>query len=153
MKAAIIFLLCLLIYSPTALANIDVSTDSPKVGQRITLTFGTTVDTLLVTYRPNSSVANRDTISINPPATSVEWASAYPGLVALAYVDKSQSPPARVTRNLSVRFDGLSVSGLVVMLLAGTILFGGAATAFRSLFRHREETGTLDLDPEEMPDT
>jgi hypothetical protein len=38
-----------------------------------------------------------------------------------------------ITANLSVRFDGLPIPGLVIFLLAGIILFSGVIRGFRSL--------------------
>lgn len=153
MRSALFTMLCLVMIGPPAQATIEVSNVSPEVGERIQLNFPVPVDTLTVTYRPNSSVAKTEIIAIDPPATSVEWASQNPGLVELTYLDKRTNPATAVSRNLSIRFAGLSGSGLFVMLLAGTVLFGGVVTAFRSLFRDEEETGTIDFDPEELPDT
>lgn len=143
----------LIMASPSALASIEVSKDSPTVGERITLTFSAPVDTLTVTYRPNSSVSKTETLVNNPPATSMEWSSKEPGLVALAYLDKSGESPQRISRSLSIRFDGLSGSGIVVMLLAGVILFGGATTAFRTMFQEQDEGRPDVFDPDEVPDT
>lgn len=134
-------------------ASIEVSKDSPTVGERITLTFSVPVDTLTVTYRPNSSVSKTEILVNDPPATSMEWSSKEPGLVALSYLDKSGESPQRVRHSLSIRFDGLSGSGLVVMLLAGVILFGGATTAFRTMFQEQDEGRTEVFDPDEVPDT
>lgn len=148
-----LLLLFLVIHTPIARASIEVSNQKPEVGERLTLTFPVPVDTLTVTYRPNSSVSKTEVVAINPPATSVEWASKEAGLVALAYMDKTQEDPQRVSKNMSVRFQGVSGSGIVVMLFAGVVLFGGAATAFRTLFREQDEGRPNVFDPEEMPDT
>jgi hypothetical protein len=138
---------------PIAGASIEVSNNEPEVGERITLTFSVPVDTLTVTYRPNSSVAKTEILVNDPPATSMAWSSKEPGLVALHYVDKSGDSLQGVNRNLSVRFSGVSASGIVVMVLAGIILFGGATTAFRTMFREQEEGRPDVFDPEEVPDT
>jgi hypothetical protein len=145
--------LLLVMSSPIARASIEVSKASPDVGERITLTFSVPVDTLTVTYRPNSSVSKTETLVNNPPVTSMEWASKEPGLVSLVYWDKSQESPQRVNRSLSIRFDGISGSGIAVMLFAGIVLFGGAATAFRTLFQEQDEGHPNVFDPEELPDT
>lgn len=151
----LIYLPCLfLIMSSSILqASIDVSKDSPDVGERITLTFSIPVDTLTVTYRPNSSVSKTEMLVNEPPANTMEWASKEPGLVALAYLDKSTGSPQRVTRDLSIRFDGVSGSGIAVMLLAGIVLFGGATTAFRTLFQEQDEGHSDNFDPDHVPDT
>lgn len=146
-------LVMLMAFCPPARASIEVSQVSPDVGERISLTFSVPVDTLTITYRPNSSVAKTEILVNNPPATTMEWASKEPGLVSLSYLDKSGGNAQRVRRDLSVRFDGISFSGIAVMLFAGIILFGGAATAFRTLFQEQDEGRPDVFDPEELPDT
>jgi hypothetical protein len=75
-----------------------------------------------------------------------EWTPDRAGIVAL-------NVPEQGSRNVSVRFQGVSTSGIVVMLVAGGLLFGGAAFAFRLLFKDEEEDGTMDIDLDHMPDT
>lgn len=134
--------------------SIQLSDESPVVGQAITVTLPVAVDTLTVTYRPNSSVATTEYVVNRPAASTFQWASRNPGLVELSYPDRSSaSGPARVKHNVSVRFAGVSVSGLAVMFGAGIILFGGAAFAFRTLFRDTAPGERPDLDPEQLPDT
>lgn len=140
-----------LLSSSPAMATITLSNDAPKVGEKIVISFDVPVDTLTITYRPNSSVAKTEVLVNRPPATSFEWASKDPGLVELSYLDKSGSGPVPETRNVSIYFSGLSFSGLAVMVFAGFILFGGVGFAFRTLFR--DEDGTMNLDPNELPDT
>lgn len=152
-QSLIYLLFCCLLTAPAARASIEVSKAMPTVGERVTLSFSVPVDTLKVTYRPNSSVAKTETLVNTPPATSMEWSSKEPGLVALSYVDRSGDSPQTVSQSLSIRFDGLSGSGLAVMLLAGVILFGGATTAFRTLFQEQDEGHPDTFDPDELPDT
>jgi len=57
------------------------------------------------------------------------------------------------SRNVSVRFSGMSWSGIGLMALAAALLFGGAGWAFRTLFRDGEEEQTIDYDPIHHPDT
>lgn len=146
MKTAIsilIFSALLLFSSPSWSATIDVSNASPVVGEKIKITLDHPADTLTVSYRPNSSVVKTAYIVNNPSEKSFDWVPEYPGVVALSYVDKSNGGNTTVSRNLSIRFDGLSVSGLLVMLFAGTVLFGGAGFAFRTLFAE-PTSGQLD---------
>lgn len=146
-------LLVLLTIVTESRASIEPSNASPEVGERITLSFTVPVDTLTVVYRPNSSVSKTEILVNEPPMTMMEWASKEPGLVAMSYLDKSGDSPARVSRNLSIRFAGISESGLVVMILAGIILFGGATIAFRTLFQEQDEGRPNVFDPDEVPDT
>ncbi len=131
-------------------ADIVLDPASPQVGEEVKLSFDVAVDTLVVSYRPNSAVVRRDTL-VNAAADSqMSFKPDQAGVLALSYKDKDGK---QVSQNVSVRFDGLSYSGLLVMILAGCLLFGGAILAFRTLFRDEEEDGTIDFDPEEVPDT
>lgn len=132
--------------------SIALSEASPVVGEEVTITLDVAVDTLVVTYRPNSSVATKELLVSATPTTTFQWASRNPGLVEISYPDRAQGG-ALIRRNVSVRFDGVSASGLAVMFGAGLILFGGAAFAFRTLFQHTEPPEKMDFDPNELPDT
>ncbi|MEL6616473.1 MAG: hypothetical protein AAFQ43_12095 [Bacteroidota bacterium] len=107
-----------------ASAQITASTDAPVVGQPLTLTFGEPADTLTVTYRPGS-VASTDDVIVLGGVTSTEWTPEAAGVVQVAVGEASQS--------LSVRYENAPASGLLVMVLAGLVLFGGAAFAMRSM--------------------
>ncbi len=153
MKPIIIVLALLLLTAVPAVAqDITLSNESPEVGEAITVTLDEAVDTLRVVYRPNSSVARTEFVTSATPTSTFTWSAASAGLVQLSYAGRG-AEAAPVSRNVSVRFAGLSVPGLAIMLLAGGILFGGVVLAFRTLFRDEEEDGTLDLEPEELPDT
>ncbi len=124
-------------------AQIQLSTEEPIAGEAVTIQLESPASKLIVAYRPNSSVVRRDTLIMKEPTTTFEWTPATAGVVAL-------STPA-ASRNVSVRFRGFSWSGLLVMLLAGLILFGGVIFAFRVLFSDRQED--IDIDPAVRPDT
>jgi len=136
---------CLITVMP-AQAQIQLSTETPTEGEPITVTLEKPAEVLLVTYRPNSAVTHRDTFRIQPAASVLEWTPDRAGIVALRV-------PEQGSKNVSVRFQGLSTSGIAVMAIAGALLFGGAAFAFRLLFKDEEEDGTLDIDLDHMPDT
>lgn len=82
-------------------------------------------DTLFVTYRPGTSIS--ETISIPVTGEIYEWTPRKAGIVAL-------STPGGITQNVSVRFNDFPVSGLIILLGAGIILFGGALLASIKLF-------------------
>lgn len=124
---------------------IELSNEKPTVGEEVTVTLEAPSNKLLITYRPNSAVAKKDSIMLQAAGTSFNWTPKNPGVVSLAAGDKS--------RNVSVYFAGISWSGIFTMLLAGCILFGGIFYAFRLLFQDAAEDGTLDLDPSQLPDT
>jgi len=129
-----------------ARAQIQLSTEKPTEGEPITITLEKPAEMLVVTYRPNSAVTHRDTFRMQPAANIFEWTPDRAGIVAL-------SVPEQGGKNVSVRFQGVSTSGIAVMIVAAALLFGGAAFAFRLLFKDEEEDGTLDIDLEHMPDT
>lgn len=126
---------------PAGAQPITLSPEIPVVGQEMTLRFEAPVDTVFVTYRPNSAVARRDTIRIGE-AASMRWTPSRAGVVAISLPDGTR-------QNVSVRFTKTPLSGLVVLLVAGLILFGGAGWAMRMLFAG----GAPRFDPEDLPDT
>ncbi|MCB0581293.1 MAG: hypothetical protein KDD10_18525 [Phaeodactylibacter sp.] len=126
-------------------AQIELSDEQPTQGEAVTINLEKPESMLVVTYRPNSSVARRDTLRAAQPAAAFQWTPRKAGVVSLS--------TASASRNVSVRFQGLSASGLLVMIVAGTLLFGGAAFAFRVLFRDEEEDETLDIELDHFPDT
>lgn len=137
--------LLLLGLSPKMQAQIQLSTDQPKAGEEVSITLGQAETTIAIAYRPNSSVIRRDTLRSETPQTSFSWTPEQAGVVSLSTVNAS--------RNVSVRFQGFPWQGLIVMLLAGCILFGGAIYAFRVLFKDEEEDNTMDFDPLHTIDT
>lgn len=142
-----LFILVLLLGHLPLSAQIKLSTDKPVEGETLTITLNQPVRELIITYRPNSSVIRRDTLRADTPATAFNWTPEQAGVVALAAGD--------ATSNVSVRFQGLSWGGILVMIIAAGILFGGATFAFRTMFRDEEEDGTMDYDasPQRHPDT
>jgi hypothetical protein len=139
-------LIYLLIGLPVLLSGqIELSAEPLVAGREATVRLGAPDSILIIAYRPNSSVVRRDTLRAAEPVAAFQWTPEKAGVVAL-----STSTDAR---NVSVRFRGFSWKGLTVMLLAGTILFGGVIFAFRVLFREEESGQSIDVDPASRPDT
>jgi hypothetical protein len=127
------------------LAQVTFSPEQPQVGEEVQLGFETPQSYLKITYRPNSSIVETDSIPLDM-AASFTWTPDKAGV----YNFSSDS----FSTNVSVRFQGVSWTGIVTMVLAGLILFGGAAFAFRNLFKKSAETKEeIDLDVEHRPDT
>jgi hypothetical protein len=143
MPARLLFLcLVLLLGRPgDAVAQYTLAPEDLYVGTPVTITLAQPADTLTVTYRPNSSITSREILPTNGLQT-VEWVPQKAGVAAL-------STPTGGAQNVSVRFQQAPVSGIIVLLLAGLILFGGIIFAFIKLFRNNPE----DLDPAVRPDT
>lgn len=141
MRLSAILVLLALAALPAAAQPITVAPAMPVVGQPATLRFSAPVDTVLVTYRPNSAVARRDTIRIGG-FESVKWTPAQAGVVQIRLTDGT-------AQNVSVQFARLPLSGVLVLLVAGCILFGGATFAMRKLL----SDDAPRLVPEDLPDT
>ena len=141
----IAFLLTIMALPLLASAQISLSKEQPTQGETVDITLGQPERLLVVTYRPNSSVARRDTLRSEQPATTFRWTPRKAGIVSLS--------SSNASRNVSVRFKGFSGTGIIVMGIAATLLFGGAAFAFRLLFKDEAEDGTLDVELDHFPDT
>lgn len=93
---------------------------------------------LEATYAPNAQVAKRVIIgSFTATQSTVAWAPERAGIVTLElYHEGAQSGSAPIAKKtLSVAFDGTPLSGVLMMLAAGCILFGGAFVTLRQIMR------------------
>lgn len=111
-------------------AGISTSTDRPVQGEptRVMVDVdGTAVSGAVVTavYRPGSEVSKTVDIGTTTADGSVEWIPEDAGVVTLSAADQSQ--------NVSVQFAGLPLPGLLILLLAGIVLYGGVIRGFRML--------------------
>ena len=108
----------------------------PVEGQalRVRSTKGQQAATLRVTYRPGSKVA--ETVDVaNPEHGVFSWMPTLPGLAKLEVLPADKSAKPLESRTVSVRFAQTSVLGLVIMIFAACLLFGGAAFSIRVLMR------------------
>lgn len=88
-----------------------------------------------VTYRPNSQTAEVESL-VADESGRVTWIPKDAGIVRLD-ASTAETPGSVVaTRRVAVRFRHVPASGIVVMVVAGTLLFGGAALAFWLLLSH-----------------
>jgi hypothetical protein len=95
-----------------------------------------------VVSRPNSSTSHTAALPPTDAAGVTRWTPAYAGIVALtarAGALHSDGEPGGeagaeiATARVAVRYGGFPPSGLLVMLVAGVLLFGGAALGFVKL--------------------
>ncbi|MAE76103.1 MAG: hypothetical protein CMJ85_04435 [Planctomycetes bacterium] len=94
---------------------------------------------LTVTYRPGSEVEEKETVKVTGGIAM--WKPKSAGLAkfdAMIKPPDSAAKPAPYSEIVSIRFDSAVSLGLIVMLFAGLILFGGAYVSVRALLR--EET-------------
>ncbi len=106
------------IFSLALAPAITVEHKFPTVGKTTTITLTTPADAITITYRPDApTVEKHETLPTNG-ANEIQWQPLYAGVV------KIQAGAA--SKDISVQFDGLPISGILMMLIAALILFGGA---------------------------
>jgi hypothetical protein len=91
-------------------------------------------------YRPNSQTAHTEILTAADATGTVLWTPLDAGPVTLTAWPPGVEPgtsgaEAAASLTVAVRFGGFPGSGLVIMILAGLLLFGGAAAAFAMLLR------------------
>ncbi len=123
-----------------ARADIAVSPEAPVAGRPATVVVtadGAPVADASVeaVYRPGSEVSHTEAVGRTGPDGSLPWTPADAGVVTLRSTPPAPTgtEPAVETRNLSVRFQGAPPLGVVIMILAGVILYGGVILGFRRL--------------------
>lgn len=135
-------LLLVLLAAPLAGAQdvVEVVPEAPVRGETVRITFSEPVDSVTVTYRPGAVSAVTETFT--PGAATFEFTPDRAGVVSVA--------GGGTAKSLSVRFRSAPLGGLLVMVVAGLILFGGAALSLRALLAdgHR-----IEIDPTMRPDT
>ena len=77
-----------------------------------------------VTYRPGSSVEATDTIGTTGASGRLRWT---PETAGIAGINAAWADGGATSTNVSVRFSGVPLGGVVIMLLAGLLLVGGSA--------------------------
>jgi hypothetical protein len=112
-------------------------------------------------YRPNSHTEHRSELAAVDSSGTVLWTPEYTGPVTLevrpagteadADADAdAETPPVApsATLTVAVRYGSLPPSGLFIMVLAGLLLFGGAAVSMLLLLRPPDH-----IPPSEPPST
>jgi hypothetical protein len=79
------------------------------------------------TYFPNSSVERVQVIGVTDSEGWLQWIPQYAGLAKLAIA----SPKYKASRIVSIYYTGLPISGLLIFLLASTVLFGAMVYGFK----------------------
>jgi hypothetical protein len=87
-----------------------------------------------VHYRPNSQTTSVETLPLTDEAGTTEWRPSDAGIVTLV-ARWPDSEEILTTRNVAVRFGGFPGEGILVLLVAGVLLFGGAVLGFVRLLR------------------
>ena len=87
------------------------------------------VTALEITYQPDAPIATKERVEVT--GAEVSWTPKKPGIAKIQEVMADGSTGASIER--SVKFDSLPISGVVICLVAATLLLGGAIWATRLL--------------------
>jgi len=96
--------------------------------------------TLTVIYRPNSATEKVDDSGPFPLDAEgrVQWVPQSPGIATLAVLDREGKTVAQ--SDVAIRFAEVPLAGIVVMVLAGLLLFGGAGYSLVLALRKEVDT-------------
>ena len=81
-----------------------------------------------VTYQPDAPIASTERIEVS--GTEVDWTPKKPGIAKIQVIQPDGPGPV-IER--SIKFDGVPIAGVVICLVAATVLIGGATWATRML--------------------
>ena len=84
---------------------------------------------LTVVYRPNSATTVEAVIGTFSADGTLSWTPDQPGITTLVAAGPDGKKVA--SRAVATRFSDTPIAGVVVMLLAGLLLFGGAGYSLR----------------------
>lgn len=101
--------------------------ESPIVNRPVQVTLPSPADTVNIIWRPNSAVP--ETVTMHVDGVSFEWTPSKAGVARIEAV----SDGVVTAQNVSVRYDQYPASGIMILIVAGIILFGGAGFAMGKL--------------------
>jgi hypothetical protein len=91
------------------------------------------------TYRPGSRVEEESEVGTTDAGGSVEWIPKEAGIVSIsAAFSGADGNDLQLQTNVSVKFASTPMSGVLIMLLAGTLLIGGSIVRFVKYMRGQE---------------
>lgn len=143
--------LALVAMSLSAEVSIEVADTYPLFGEPVTITItddGVPVGSATVSaeYRPNSRTMVAEPVGTTDAFGNVEWTPSDAGLVRLT-ATAADSEEASASKAVSVRYVSFPLEGILTMLIAGIILFGGAGLGMSVLMREEK------IPEEEPPST
>jgi len=106
--------------------SIRVADKFPTVGQKTVITLGVPADSITVIYQPDAPVARKVTLQTQG-RLQVDWTPAKAGVVSIR--------AGSASKDVSVKFNGTPVGGVLMLLLAGLVLFGGIALCMALVFK------------------
>lgn len=137
LAAAAVLALALMAAAPAAAVEVVLGSDSPLRGEPVTVTVtrdgaplpGVRVEAL---YRPNSQTSAREVLAPTGPDGQTEWTPTDAGIVTIEVLGPEGGAPL-ATANTAVRRGYFPARGIAVMVIAGLLLFGGAAVGMKML--------------------
>lgn len=129
MMRSMIIAILLLLGAGTATA-LELPEKYPVEGKPTTITLSQPVDEITFTYQPAAPIARTVTLKTNG-AMQVPWTPERAGIVSIK--------AGAEQKDVSVRFAGTPVPGVLIFLFAGLVLFGGATVCLRALFARTSE--------------
>ncbi|NNF56795.1 MAG: hypothetical protein HKN04_01000 [Rhodothermaceae bacterium] len=130
-------------FEPLPVAAEDEAPEFPIQGRPVRITLDEPADAVKVVWRPNSAIP--DTVALDAAGSSFVWTPSRAGVATI----QATSGEATVSQNVSVRYAGFPASGIFILIVAATILFGGAGFAMGKLLGGESPAPYQDL----MPDT
>lgn len=122
---------------PAAAVEIALADPRPLLGEPVAVTVTEGAEPLAgarleAHYRPNSQTAFRETLPPTDATGRTDWTPSAAGIATLEVLDPAGGPPL-ATLNTAVRYGRFPARGIVVMVVAGVLLFGGAALGMKML--------------------
>ena len=136
-----IFLILLSLPATVLAREITLSTSPPVEDEALTLILvaeDAPACRLKVIYRPNSETAKEEEVGAFRGDGTIQWTPSAPGIASLQAVGPDNE--VLVSENVAIRFSGIPAYGVLVMVLAGILLFGGAGVSLRLALRESLDT-------------
>ncbi len=131
----VLALIGLLSRTGAAEGTLSLSEPYPKVGKKIEIRLEgvsePAKESLWVVHRPNSQTA--ETLEVGPfdDEGKIWWIPEAPGIANLTNRDPESGDEEMVSMSVAICFSSTPAWGILVMVLAGLLLFGGAGVSLR----------------------
>ncbi|MEM8559486.1 MAG: hypothetical protein AAGG50_16835 [Bacteroidota bacterium] len=112
-----------LVFEPLPLESGEEPPTQPIQGHPVRVTLDEPAESVQVVWRPNSAIP--DTVALSPSGLSFVWTPTRAGVATIVTPTSAQ--------NVSVRYSTYPGLGILVLIVAATILFGGAGFAMGRL--------------------
>ncbi|HUH03957.1 MAG TPA: hypothetical protein VML75_18300 [Kofleriaceae bacterium] len=125
MKCGGLLIVAIVLLAESSAAALELPEKYPVEGQQTIITLDAPVDQIVITYQPAAPIARIVVLPTNGQL-QVPWEPERAGVVSIQ--------AGTEIKKVSVRFSGTPVSGVLIFLFAGLVLFGGASVCLRALF-------------------